>query len=200
MPPLPAAARRASSSADGLPVQPRASAIWRVCCGEMRSACAPISNTPRLLRAVASRSAVLLLPMKMTRAPSGSRSAIVRSSARPSTSVVSASALSITSVIEACGAARSAQSAAPDAASDPPFLVARPRRGSQTPPSWSAAKSSASVMFPAARIQRTGASAREAQDETELLFPYPALPAMMASPPGSRRSSSRSRRDRSPLI
>ena len=111
MPPLPAAARRASSSLVGVPLHPRASAICRVCCGEIRSACAPISRTPRLLFAVANRSVALCRPIRITRDASGPRSAIKRKKASPSGSVAIASASSITSVSSACGIARSTVSA-----------------------------------------------------------------------------------------
>lgn len=171
MPPLPAASRRTSSSCDGVPRHPRDSAIWRDCCGETRSATAPIYNTARLLRAVASRSAARRRPMKITREPSGSRSAMARSRASESGSSVSASALSMMSVSDAYGAARSAQSDAAHVSVRLLFRAARPSLGSQIPPSSSAARRSASDSRAAPRIQRTGVPRREAHEATELLFP-----------------------------
>jgi hypothetical protein len=184
----------------GVPLHPRASAICRVCCGEIRSACAPISRTPRLLLAVASRSVALCRPIRITRDASGPRSAIKRKKASPSGSVAIASASSITSVSSACGIARSTVSAVAQARCGWPRRTARLNRGSHAPASSSAASTSASASPRAARIHRVGLPDRVLHDATELLFPYPALPAIIARPPTSSRSSSRSRRGRSALI
>ena len=196
MPPFPAAARRASSSAVGAPLQPRASAIWRVCRGETRRADAPICITSRFARAAMSRSSATRRPISATRDLSGARSASARRNARPSGDSASASASSTTKISSLCGAERSASSAAAHTVASCCCRTARARRGRRTPSSSSAERWSASSRPRFARNQRIGRSARMPHAATALLFPYPALPQISASPPSVSASSAASMRGR----
>ena len=196
MPPLPAAARRASSSAVGAPLQPLASAICRVCRGVTRSAAAPICITCRFARAAIRRSCATRRPISATRDRSGARSASARRNSRPSSDSANASASSMTRISSLCGAARSAMSAAAHTVADCCWRTARARRGKRTPSSSSAARCRASPRPRLARNHRIGRSARMPHAATALLLPYPALPQMRASPPSVSSSSAASMRGR----
>ena len=171
MPPFPAAARRASSSAVGAPLQPRASAICRVCRGVTRSAAAPICITCRLARAAMRRSSATRRPISATRERSGVRSASARRKASPSGEFARASASSMTRVSSLCGAERSARSAAAHTVANCCWRTARARRGKRTPSSSSAARCSASLRSRLARNHRIGRSVRMPHAATALLLP-----------------------------
>ena len=196
MPPFPAAARRASSSAVGAPLQPLASAICRVCRGVTRSAAAPMCITCRFARAAIRRSCATRRPISATRERSGARSASARRNARPSGDSASASASSMTRISSLCGAERSAIKAAAQTAAVCRWRTARARRGKRAPSSSSAARCRASSNPRLARNHRIGRSARMPQAATALLLPYPALPQISASPPSVRSSSAASMRGR----
>ena len=196
IPPLPAAARRASSSAVGAPLHPFASAICRVCRGVTRSADAPICMTCRFARAAMRRNSATRRPISATRELSGARSASARRNIKPSIDSASVSASSTTRISSLCGAERSARSADAHTVADCRWRTARARRGRRTPSSSSAARWSASPKPRLARSQRIGRSARIPQAATALLLPYPALPQMSASPPSVSASSAASIRGR----